>query len=132
MFSVDGLQWRIPCGIARTVEVTASEISGLMMDGTYFNDVIGTFIRYTVMLAVPLSMKNEYRQLHELLAEPVNGHSFTLPYNSGTISVTGRVERIADVYVRRANGDAHWKGIQFEVIGNEPIKRATLAQALGR
>ena len=46
MFSVDGVQWDVPCRIVRTAEIAASEISGMLLDRTYFNDVLGTWMRY--------------------------------------------------------------------------------------
>lgn len=132
MFSVDGIMWSVPCSIQRVSEITPSEISGMMLDGSYFNDVLGTYLSYTVSLAVPLNMRDDYNQIYEVLTNPVDGHAFVLPYNSGTISITGRVGNVSDVYVRMANGGIYWKGIQFEVTSNAPSKELSLSEVITR
>ena len=134
MFSIDGMQWAIPCDISRTAEVTPSDISGLMLDKSYFNDVIGTFMKYTISIAVPVSMRDEYARIYEALTDPVDGHAFVLPYNNSTITITARVTSISDVYVRLPNNGDYWKRIQFEIIANHPSKAKTLDQviAMGR
>jgi hypothetical protein len=128
MFSIDGLTWDIPCDIERTAEISASEISGLMLDKSYFNDVLGTYMKYTIKLAVPMNMKDEYVQIYEAITNPADGHTFILPYNDSTITVTARVESISDVYVRLPNGGVYWKGIRFSIIANHPSKAMTLGQ----
>ena len=128
MFSIDGLTWDIPCDIERTAEISASEISGLMLDKSYFNDVLGTYMKYTIKLAVPVNMKDEYVQIYEAITNPADGHTFVLPYNDSTITITARVESISDVYVRLANGGVYWKGIRFSIIANHPSKAMTLGQ----
>lgn len=128
MFSIDGLTWDIPCDIERTAEITPSEISGLMLDKSYFNDVLGTYMKYTIKLAVPVNMKDEYAQIYEAITNPADGHTFVLPYNDSTIMITARVESISDVYVRLANGGVYWKGIRFSIIANHPTKTFTLGE----
>jgi hypothetical protein len=132
IFSVDGLQWDVGCTVKRVAEMTPSEISGLLLDRSYFNDVIGTYLKYTVQIAVPFNMMNTYTSLYEILTEPVDAHTFVFPYGSGTITVTGRVDSIQDVYVRMPQGRPHWKGIQFTVIANHPTKEMSLDEVLTR
>lgn len=132
MFSIDGKQWAIPCDITRTAEVTPSDISGLMLDKTYFNDVIGTYMKYTISIAVPVSMRDEYAQLYEVITAPVDAHTFILPYNNSTITITARVTRISDVYVRLDGDGVYWKDIQFEIIANHPSKTMALDAVIER
>lgn len=130
MFSIDGLTWDIPCDIERTAEISASEISGMMLDKSYFNDVLGTYMKYTIKLAVPMNMKNEYIQIYEAITKPVDGHIFVLPYNGSTIMIAARVESISDVYVRLPGGGVYWKGIRFTAVSNYPSKTMTLNEAI--
>lgn len=132
MFSIDGLVWDIPCDIIRVSEVRASEISGLMLDKSYFNDVLGTYLRYTVKIAVPLNLRDQYTAIYEAITAPVDGHVFVLPYNRDNVTITARVESISDVYVRLQGGGVYWKGIQFDVIANHPTKTMTLGEAVDR
>lgn len=132
MFYVDGTQWPYPCDITREAELRQSDVSGLMLDGSYYNDVLGTFMSYTVKIAVPLNHKDDYTTLYETLTDPVEGHTFVLPYNQGTIQIVGRVENISDVYVRLPNGGIYWNGIQFTVVSNTASKSKTQAQIVSR
>jgi len=130
MFTVDGITWDIPCSIEREAAITASDISGLMLDRSYFNDVLGTYMSYTVRIAVPLDMRDEYIQIYEALTNPVDGHLFVLPYNNSTIEITARVSNVSDVYVRLAGGQVYWKGIEFTCVANYPTKAMTLGEML--
>ena len=132
MFTIDGITWDYPCSIERVAEMTPSEISGMLLDKSYFNDVIGTYMQYTIRMAVPLDNRDKYETIYEALTEPVEGHTFVLPYNYSTITIVGRVESISDVYVRLPNGGAYWKGIQFTVVANSPSKEMGLTETITR
>lgn len=132
MFTIDGISWPYPCKITRTAEVTASEISGLLLDKSYMNDVIGTYMSYEVTIAVPKDRGSQYATIYESLTDPVDGHAFILPYNSGTISITGRVVSVSDNYVRMPGGAIAWKGTTFTVIANHPSKSESLGTVITR
>ena len=44
MLTIDGVVYDVKVDVRRTAEMTASDISGLMMDKSYFNDVLGTYL----------------------------------------------------------------------------------------
>lgn len=132
MFTVDGMLWDFPCDINRTAEMSESEISGMLLNKQYFNDVVGTYLSYTVTLVVPFGQETKYAQLYEILTSPVESHTFIMPYNKGNITITARVKNIADVYRRMADGSVHWRGIRFDVISNAPTKTQTLGEAITR
>lgn len=132
MFSIDGNQWPYPVDIERAAELKPSEISGLLLDRNYFNDVLGTYMSYTVAVVVPPSSLDTYFPLYEALSDPTDGHTFLLPYNGNSITITGRVDNVSDIYVRRPNGGVYWKGLRFTVIANHPSKHYSLSQVLTR
>lgn len=132
MFTIDGITWQYPCQIERTAEMTASEISGLMLDKTYFNDVIGTWMKYNLTLAVPFGKESDYYAIYDALTEPVEGHTFSFPYNNGTIALTGRVTSVSDVWVRMPNQKNYWRGTRFEIISNHPSKTKGLEETILR
>lgn len=132
MIQIDGLRWDVPCQIKRTAEITASEISGLLLDKSYFNDVLGTWMRYEITLAVPMDRVGDFTALYEVLCQPVDGHVFVLPYNEESIQVTGRVENISDTWYRLGGGGSYWEGCSFTLIGNAPTKTMTLNQVITR
>lgn len=125
-WSVDGIEWEYPCTIEREAEVTASEISGMMLNKTYFNDVLGTWMKYTVAIAVPMEQVAEYSAIYEILTDPKPYHEFVLPYNGGTIPLTARVQTVSDAWVRLQGNRNYWRKTRFDIIANAPTKEATL------
>ena len=130
-FYIDGIQWAVPCKIERTAEMKASEISGMLLDKSWFNDVLGTYMRYEVTIVVPRGMESQYATIYEKLTEPVDGHSFVFPYNAGTLTVTGRVTDVKDVWHKVGNAN-YWAGTRFTVIANNPTKTMTLSEVIAR
>lgn len=132
MFTIDGMTWDYPCKITRKAEMTASEISGLLMDKSYFNDVIGTYMSYDVTIAIPVGRESEYLTIYEALTNPVDGHAFVLPYDGGMISITARVASVTDDYIRLPGGGITWKGTRFTVVANHPTKTMSLDEVITR
>lgn len=123
-WSIDGVEWEYPCTIQRVSEVSASEISGLMLNKAYFNDVIGTYLKYTVTIAVPKGHESDYTTIYELLSAPLNYHTFVLPYNESTVTINGRMQTVSDQWVRLPNNKQTWRKTTFEIIANTPTKVA--------
>ena len=121
MFTIDGNSWDVPCKIERISEIRASEISGMLLDKSYFNDVIGTYLSYNISLVVPFGKESLYSQIYEILTTPVDQHTLVVPYNQSTITLTGRVEKVSDTYISR-NGTNYWIDVSFSFISNEPNK----------
>ena len=132
MFTIDGVQYNVECSIERTAEIKTSDISGMMLDGHIFNDVLGTYFSYDVKLTMPLRNKGRYATLIEQLTEPVEGHAFVLPYNNDTLQLTGLVVDPEDVYVTLPSGFTYWEGLRFTVNANGPTKEQTLSEAIQR
>ena len=132
MFTIDGIQYNVECSIDREAEVKLSDISGLLLDGQIFNDVLGTYMTYDIKLTMPLRNKARYAALIEQLTEPVDGHVFVLPYNNGTIQVTGLVKDPADVWEKLPSGYTFWKGLQFTIRANHPSKQMSLGEVIQR
>lgn len=131
-WSIDGLEWSVPCQVERTSEMRSSEISGVLLDKSYFNDVIGTYLSYTVSVAVPISKLQEYESLYELLTEPSASHTFVLPYGQSTAVVVGRVASVSDEYHFLDNNRTYWLGLKFTVMSNYPSKEEDLSTVLSR
>lgn len=124
MITVDGTDYEFPCDITREAQIQASELSGMLLNKNYHNDPIGTYMQYTITMAIPVTMMAEYSELYEILSDPVAGHTFILPYNQSTIQINGRVETISDRYFKKG-GVAVWRGTSFVIIANEPSKVPT-------
>ena len=137
-FIIDGVTYDVACTIERVAEVKPSEISGLLLDRSYFNDVVGTFFRYDVTLAVKMqrngSIADEdvYYKLYKQLTEAVDGHQLVMPYTSGTIEVTARIDQVKDALVRLPGSAEFWEGFQFTATANNPTHAATLYGTITR
>lgn len=129
-WSIDGFEWDIPCTIERTAELESSEISGMLMNKQYFNDVLGTWMRYTVSIAVPKGKEAEYDTLYEILTAPVDGHVCVFPYNQSQIAITARIDVVSDKYVRLPNDRTIWRHTKFECIANHPSKEMGLTDVI--
>lgn len=79
MFYIDGMKCDAKCDVTRTSDIRSSDISEEMLDGSYFNDVLGTWLQYDVALTVPLYSSDKYANIYEAINEPVEGHDFVLP-----------------------------------------------------
>lgn len=130
MFTIDGIEWDIPCTIERVSEVTSSEISGMLLNKQYFNDVLGTWLKYNITVAVPLGYMEQYTALYETLTKPVDGHTFVLPYNESQVQITGRIQVVSDRWIKMPQGGNHWRQTKFEVIANHPTKTMELGQVI--
>ena len=73
-----------------------------------------------------------YSQIYEYLNDPVDGHSFVLPYNQSTVAVTGRVEEVSDAFVRLQDDGQYWKDIRFTLIANHPTNAMSLNEVIIR
>lgn len=133
IWSIDGVEWDFPCDITRIAQMNASEISGFLLDKSYYNDVMGTYLSYDVKIACPIGREDEYSTLYEILTKPVDGHTFVLPYNQGTVTIAGRIENLRDEYRRPRNGEpVHWRLESFTIVANHPTKTMSLNQVLAR
>lgn len=123
-FRVDLSDYDMPCSIQRKVDVKSSSLSGDLLDGSYFNDVIGTYLSYDVTVAVPAGQETTYDALHDVLTNPDNNaeHDFEFPYGQGTKAFRGRVESVSDKLYRQEGTVNIWRGISFSVTSTEPIR----------
>lgn len=132
MLTIDGIDYDVKVDVRRTAEITPSDISGLMLDKSYFNDVLGTYMAYEISLLYPLYNQDKYARLYEALTEPVDGHDFILPYNNSTLALTARVETVEDEVLELNDGRVFWRSCRFAVIGNGPTKTMSLSEVITR
>lgn len=128
---IDGASYSgLAISVSRSAQMRQSDISGYMMDKSYFADVLGTYLSYDVKVAVPVSREYLYTELFEKVTDPVGSHSFTLPYNQGIVNITGRVEGISDAYFRAEGSTKIWRSISFTIVSNYPTKTLSLGEVL--
>ena len=129
-FSVDGIPWNFGCTIERIAELKSSEISGMLLNRSYYHDVLGTYLSYNIRIEVPRGQEKQYFSFYEAITKPVGTHSFVVPYNDKEITINGRVANIKDIYRKLPSGQVKWHGIAFTIISNTPIKKMSLGEVV--
>lgn len=125
MIGIDGTYYYFPCDISRKVRITSSDVSGMLMDRTEYNDALATYIDYTLKVAIPIDKMNEYTTFFEQLASPVDCHTFYLPYNQTYLNFKGKIDSLSDVYFRKVNGVQVWRSVTVNIRALEqPPKKA--------
>jgi hypothetical protein len=89
-------------------------------------------MKYDISLAIPIGYFDRYTDLFEILSNPVDAHTFVLPYNQTTIEITGRVSVVSDRYYRKEGNVQIWRGTKFSVIANHPSKEMSLTEVISR
>ena len=130
IIQIDGIPFDVDCEITRVAEVSASSISGQMLNGLLFFDIIGTYLQYDVRLKRPLYNRATYSALYEKLTEPVPAHTFVLPYNNTTVTVSAYVDGISDEILTLEDNSIYWKNPRFTLISVYPTKAPTLDGAI--
>lgn len=129
---IDGLDYDVKVQLSREADVRASDISGPMLNGVEFNDILGTYYNYTVTFRFPLYDQSAYAALYEVLTAPVAAHSFLMPYSDTTILLTAKVEPVYDEIVEMDNGRTYWRACRFNLVSIAPTKEETLGEVIAR
>lgn len=119
-FTIDGFTYNMPCGIARKATIKSSDLSGDLLNGNYYNDVIGTYMQYDITIAVPTGMESKYTELYERLSAPEGEHVVTVPYNQTTLTMKCKIETVSDKLYRQEGSKNIWRGISFTCTATEP------------
>lgn len=132
VLTVDGVEYDVMCRVRRQGDVRDTDISGEMLDGSYFHDVAGTYYDYEISLLYPLYNRNKYAALYEALTQPVDGHTFVLPYNNTLVTLTAKVDLIDDELLELENGERFWRSLSFTLTANTPTKQMSLSEVIVR
>ena len=132
ILTIDGVDYDVKCRVRRSGDIRDTDISGEMLDGSYFHDVEGTYYDYEITFLYPLYDRNKYAAIYEVLTQPVDGHSFVLPYNNSTISLTAKVDLTDDELLELENGTQYWQALRFALTSNAPTKELTLSEVITR
>lgn len=124
MILVDGTRYDFPCDIQRKARIVSSDVSGMLMNKTEYNDALATYYDYTLKFAIPVDKMGVYEAFFEQVTAPVDSHTFLFPYNQTNIYITGKVESVSDVFYREVNGVNVWRNVQMNIKALVPTKEA--------
>lgn len=127
MIGIDGIFYDFPCDISRKVRIVSSDVSGMLMDKTEYNDALATYFDYTIKLAIPIDRMGDnggYTTFFEQVSAPADSHTFTLPYNQTSIDIIGKIDSVSDVYYREVNGVQIWRSVSISIHALRPSRKA--------
>lgn len=132
ILTIDGVDYDVKCRVRRQGDVRDTDISGEMLDGSYFHDVAGTYYDYEISFLYPLYNRNKYAAIYEALTQPVEGHTFILPYNNTQVTLVAKVDLVDDELLELENGQQYWRSLSFTLTANAPTKQMSLDQVITR
>lgn len=97
---------------------------GITMDQRKHYDVKGTYFDYDVHFNLRAMNVTDYDLLYEVLTEPVEYHTVTLPYGQSSITFIANIKYTEDSLVRNFNQMKRWGGFKVTFEALEPQKEA--------
>ena len=110
-------------GIKRSFSVADSDKAGRVLTGRMIRDIIGTFYNYTITLDTNRLSQKDYDDLYEILSEPKDCHTITVPYGQGTKTFDAYITSGDDVLVKSDASGNVWKGLSINLIAMEPLRK---------
>ena len=121
-FVMDGVSYDFAFDVKRRSVIVSGGNSGMLLNGTYYNDVIGTYLEYDISIAIPIDKINDYVDFYEAITAPVEYHDFLFPYANVETIVRGRIDKIPDSYLQKSSTNlVTWYNISFTI--QESISR---------
>ena len=124
MITIDGNAYDVGViKITRQASMKTDAI-GTTMDLRKHYDVQGTYYDYEVEIATTHMNVADYDSLYELLTEPVESHTVTLPYGQGTLTFEAKTKVANDVLIRNFGGIKKWGKLKITFEALTPQKEA--------
>ena len=124
MITIDGNTYDVGIiKITRKASMKTDEI-GTTMDLRKHYDVQGTYYDYDVEVATTHMNVAEYDSLYELVTQPVESHTVTLPYGQSTLTFEARTTVANDVFIRNFGGIKKWGKLKITFEALTPQREA--------
>lgn len=107
--------------ITRKVTQSAESL-GTTLDGKKHYDVKGTYYDYDVTFNTRALNVEEYDRLYEIITDPVEAHTVTLPYGQSTITFLARTKAGNDTLIFNYSNMKKWGGFTVTFESLEPQK----------
>lgn len=102
----------------------SKESLGTTLDLRKHYDVKGTYYDYDVQFNIKAMNVSDYDMLYELLTEPTEYHTVTLPYGQSTITFIANVKVTEDSLIKNFKQMKKWSGFKVTFEALEPQKEA--------
>lgn len=124
MLTIDNSTYNV--GIVKIERKATQSIEniGTTMDLRKHYDIKGTYYDYTVELGTQHMNVQDYDNLYEILTNPQESHTVTLPYGQSTLTFEARVSVASDVLVKNFTTFKKWGTIKVTFEALTPQKEA--------
>lgn len=125
-FTVDGVVYNaFVTELSRSIRVVESDLSGDVMSGEHFRDMVGSYCDYSMTIGTDSLSPEEYDALVEVLADPKEFHTVILPYGRSTLEFEAYIEEISDSLKSDRNGKKNWTDLSVGFYAKKPYRRPT-------
>jgi hypothetical protein len=119
---VDGHKFRLGItSLQRKNTVLDDDNSGRLMSGVMERSIIGSYYNYT--LGIEPIIQADYDTFYELISSPMEYHTLTVPYGSGTTTFKAYVSNVTDNLKAVHNSKNYWGGMKVNFIAMSPQRR---------
>lgn len=109
--------------LQRKFSIVDGALAGRNVQGDMIRDVIGTYYNYTLELWCNNMSQTEYSTFYEIISNPVDSHSITVPYGQETLTFDAYITSGDDELKRMTADSNFWQGISINFIAMKPAKR---------
>lgn len=90
-------------------------------DGKLHRELIGVYFNYQIQLG-SITDLNEYADLWDVLTEPTEFHTVTVPDETGSTTFTAYFASITDKVRKIKNSETYFTGLKVNFIAQEPAR----------
>jgi hypothetical protein len=117
---IDGVDYDVPVMSIKRKADFLDKHAERTVDGVLHRELIGVYFNYQLRFGqAPMT---EYSALWNVLTEPVESHSVTVPDEDGDLTFDAYMSNISDELVKIKGEDRYWKSLTVNFIAMEPAR----------
>lgn len=124
MITIDGNTYDVGIIKITRKQSMKADFIGTTMDLRKHYDVQGTYYDYDVELATTHMNVADYDSLYQVVTEPVESHTVTLPYGQSDLTFEAKTSASQDVLVSRFGGIKKWGKLKITFEALTPQREA--------
>lgn len=126
IISIDGRSFSLSVpekGLKRSFEIVDTDKAGRLINGDMQRDIIGTYYNYSIEFRTDNITRTEYDEFYEVISEPVDYHTITVPYGQTTLTFKAYITNGEDILNKIDSNGNRWSGISVNFIAMSPARR---------
>lgn len=124
VFKMDNIDYNIDViSLKRNFEVADEDSSGRLQNWKMYRDVVGTFINYTLQLAMKDYDYESYNSFYQAISSPVASHVIEIAYGNGVLIFDAYITKGSDELIHKGKINI-WDNLQINFIAMEPQRKS--------